>query len=106
MLPLPQRTKENYQVFLYRLNNPNLDLFNFVDAVKTFFMLADTRITENHSIPKGEIPIFDAANVTLKFVGKVNLSALRKYMMYTQVCLRLIFEFKNINVMYEYLGFF
>ncbi|KAF9805631.1 hypothetical protein SFRURICE_010038 [Spodoptera frugiperda] len=84
MLPLPQRTKENYQVFLYRLNNPNLDLFNFVDAVKTFFMLADTRITENHSIPKGEIPIFDAANVTLKFVGKVNLSALRKYMMYTQ----------------------
>ncbi|XP_022824632.1 alpha-tocopherol transfer protein-like [Spodoptera litura] len=84
MLPLPQRTKENYQVFIYRLNNPNLDLFNFVDAVKTFFMLADTRITENHDIPKGEIPIFDAANVSLRFIGKVNLSALRKYMMYTQ----------------------
>ncbi|KAJ8714605.1 hypothetical protein PYW07_002830 [Mythimna separata] len=84
MLPLPNKTKENYKVFIYRLNNPDLDLFNFVDAVKTFFMLADTRLTEDHEIPDGEIPIFDAANVSLKFIGKVNLSALRKYMMYTQ----------------------
>ncbi|CAH0588080.1 unnamed protein product [Chrysodeixis includens] len=84
MLPLPNKTNENYKVFIYRLNNPDLDLFNFVDAVKTFFMLADTRLTEDNDIPTGEIPIFDSANVSLKFIGKVNLSALRKYMIYTQ----------------------
>lgn len=87
MLPLPNKTKENYKVFIYRLNNPELDLFNFVDAVKTFFMLADTRLTEEDDIPSGEIPIFDSANVSLKFIGKVNLSTLRKYMLYTQVCI-------------------
>ncbi|XP_072938111.1 alpha-tocopherol transfer protein-like [Epargyreus clarus] len=84
MLPLPNKTKENYKVFIYRLNNPDLDLFNFTDAVKTFFMLADTRLTEEDDIPSGEIPIFDSANVSLKFIGKVNLSVLRKYMVYTQ----------------------
>ncbi|XP_046966650.1 clavesin-1-like [Vanessa cardui] len=84
MLPLPNKTKENYKVFIYRLNNPDYDLFNFIDAVKTFFMLADTRLTEEDDIPSGEIPIFDSANITLKFIGKINLSVLRKYMMYTQ----------------------
>ncbi|XP_047532320.1 alpha-tocopherol transfer protein-like [Vanessa atalanta] len=84
MLPLPNKTKENYKVFIYRLNNPDYDLFNFVDAVKTFFMLADTRLTEEDDIPSGEIPIFDSANITLKFIGKINLSVLRKYMLYTQ----------------------
>lgn len=86
MIPLPNRTPQNYKVFIYRLNNPDLDLFSFVDAVKTFFMLADTRLTEDDNIPSGEIPVFDSANVSLKFIGKVNLSVLRKYMMYTQVC--------------------
>lgn len=86
MLPLPNKTQQNYKVFIYRLNNPDLDLFNFVDAVKTFFMLADTRLTEDNDIPTGEIPIFDSANVSLKFISKINLSALRKYMIYTQVC--------------------
>lgn len=84
MLPLPNKTKENYKVFIYRLNNPDYDLFNFVDSVKTFFMLADTRLTEEDDIPSGEIPIFDSANITLKFIGKINLSVLRKYMLYTQ----------------------
>ncbi|CAK1580975.1 unnamed protein product [Parnassius mnemosyne] len=84
MLPLPNKTKENYKVFIYRLKNPELDLFNFIDAVKTFFMLADTRLTEEDDIPSGEIPIFDSANVSLKFMGKVNISVLRKYMLYTQ----------------------
>ncbi|XP_026493157.1 alpha-tocopherol transfer protein-like [Vanessa tameamea] len=84
MLPLPNKTKENYKIFIYRLNNPDYDLFNFIDAVKTFFMLADTRLTEEDDIPSGEIPIFDSANITLKFIGKINLSVLRKYMLYTQ----------------------
>ncbi|XP_069360357.1 alpha-tocopherol transfer protein-like [Maniola hyperantus] len=84
MCPLPHKTKENYRVFIYGLNNPDYDLFNFVDAVKTFFMLADTRLTEEDDIPSGEIPIFDTNNITLKFIGKINLAILRKYMLYTQ----------------------
>jgi hypothetical protein len=98
LIPLPKKTKENYKVFIYRLNNPDLDMFNFIDAVKTFFMLADTRLTEEEDIPAGEIPIFDSSNVSLKFIGKINLSVLRKYMLYTQVRL---YSFK---VFFPYTG--
>ncbi|KAM3965553.1 alpha-tocopherol transfer protein-like [Aphomia sociella] len=84
LIPLPRKTKENYKVFIFKLSNPDMDLFNFVDTVKTFFMLADTRLTEEDDIPAGEIPIFDSANVSLKFIPKINLSVLRKYMLYTQ----------------------
>lgn len=101
LIPLPYKTKENYKVFIYRLRNPDLDLFNFVDAVKTFFMLADTRLTGDEDIPAGEIPIFDSANVTLKFIGKINLSALRKYMLYTQVGRGSFFWFVLIGTLYQ-----
>ncbi|XP_041980556.1 alpha-tocopherol transfer protein-like [Aricia agestis] len=87
MMPLPNKTKENYRVFLYRLNNPDYDLFNFIDGIKTFFMLADTRLTEETDIPSGEIPIFDTMNINLKFMSKINLPVLRKYMLYTQEAL-------------------
>ncbi|XP_053611375.1 alpha-tocopherol transfer protein-like [Plodia interpunctella] len=96
LIPLPRKTKENYKVFLYRLNTTEIDLFNFVDAVKTFFMLADTRLTEEEDIPAGEVPIFDATNVSLKFIPKINLSVLRKYMLYTQEAIPI--RLKQIHV--------
>ncbi|CAG9790937.1 unnamed protein product [Diatraea saccharalis] len=96
LIPLPRTTKENYKVFLYRLSNPDMDLFSFVDVVKAFFMLADTRLTEEDEIPAGEIPIFDSANVSLKFIPKINLSVLRKYMIYTQEALPI--RLKQVHV--------
>lgn len=104
MLPLPNKTKENYRCFIYRLATPDLDAFNFVDAVKTFFMLADTRLTEDDDIPTGEIPIFDAANVTLKFISKINLSALRKYMMYTQEAMPIRLKQVHVINVPSYIG--
>ncbi|XP_075979371.1 alpha-tocopherol transfer protein-like [Anticarsia gemmatalis] len=104
MLPLPIKTKENYRVFIYRLSIPDLEHFNFVDAVKTFFMLADTRLTEDDDIPSGEIPIFDAANVSLKFIPKVNLSALRKYMMYTQEAMPIRLKQVHVINVPSYIG--
>ncbi|RZB41008.1 alpha-tocopherol transfer protein-like [Asbolus verrucosus] len=62
----------------------NIDKYNFVDSLKTFFMLADTRMiceTEFHS---GEIPIFDMEKYSLRHLTKVTLPILKKYMLYTQ----------------------
>lgn len=104
MLPLPIKTKENYRVFIYRLAVSDLDHFHFVDAVKTFFMLADTRLTEDDDIPSGEIPIFDAALVTMKFISKINLSALRKYMMYTQEAMPIRLKQVHVINVPSYIG--
>lgn len=63
--------------------------FNFNDAIKLFFMIADVRLIGNDSedgtFTVGEIPIFDLAGLTLKHITRVVLSTLRVYMKYTQV---------------------
>lgn len=48
-------------------------------------MIADLRMFIEGDESRGEIPIFDMANVTLRHLTKVNLPVLKKYMQYTQV---------------------
>lgn len=64
--------------------------FNFNDAIKLFFMVADVRlICGDHTdgtFTDGEIPIFDMAGLSLKHITRVVLSTLRVYMKYTQEC--------------------
>ncbi|BES87247.1 CRAL/TRIO domain [Nesidiocoris tenuis] len=84
LLPLPQTTPEGYKVFLYRLADTDADKFHFNDYVKCFFLVGDTRIKTEQTIPKGEVIIFDMTGYTLKHLTRVNLLSLRKYMQYTQ----------------------
>lgn len=48
-------------------------------------MVADVRMVTEMDIADGEIPIFDMNGLTLQHLTKVNLSILRKYMLYMQV---------------------
>lgn len=62
--------------------------FNFNEAIKLFFMVADVRLAcsdPNGTITDGEIPIFDMAGLSIKHLTRVVLSTLRVYMKYTQV---------------------
>lgn len=77
-------TKENYKLFVYRLNDNDYAKFHYVNSLKCFFMMADLRIYLEDDQSTGDIPIFDMANVTLKHLTRVSLPVLRKYMQYTQ----------------------
>lgn len=61
--------------------------FQFNDAIKMFFMVADVRLktADPNGLTDGEIPIFDMAGFSVKHLTKVVLSTLRTYMKYTQV---------------------
>lgn len=85
MIPLPKTTEENYKVFIYRLIDSDADNYYFNNNVKTFFMLADTRIISEFPLTEGEEPIFDVAGTTLRHITKMVLSTMRKYMAYIQV---------------------
>jgi len=84
LLPLPKLTKEGYKCFLYRLADSNPDKFHFNDYVKTFFLVGDTRVKTETSIPNGEVIIFDMKGYTFRHLTKVVLPSLRKYMQYSQ----------------------
>lgn len=74
--------KSNVKIFLLQ--------YNFTEAIKMFFMVADVRLTcmdadEPNSGWNGEVPVFDMAGYSLRHVTCVVLSVLRIYMKYTQV---------------------
>lgn len=84
-VPLRNLSETNDKIFIYHIKSPDPAKYNFVNALKAFFILADVRMAIETEIPDGEIPIFDMTNFTLKHLTKINLPVLRKYMMYTQV---------------------
>ncbi|KAF6207948.1 hypothetical protein GE061_016397 [Apolygus lucorum] len=84
LLPLPQMTPEGYKVLMYRLADSDPDKFHFNDYIKCFFLVGDTRVKTEQTIPKGDVVIFDMKGYQLKHLTRVNLLSLRKYMQYTQ----------------------
>jgi hypothetical protein len=84
IVPLPIPTKDNYKLFIYRLADPDPDKYNFVASLRTFFMIADTRMIFEKQFHNGEVPIFDMEGFSLRHLTKVTLPVLKKYMLYTQ----------------------
>lgn len=84
VIPLPKRTPEDYQVFLYRLSDPDPEKLVYNDYVKMLLLVADVRILSEGSIPAGDVPIFDLQGVSLRHLTRVVLPSLRKYMQYFQ----------------------
>ncbi|KAJ1528056.1 hypothetical protein ONE63_007975 [Megalurothrips usitatus] len=84
VLPLPVRTPEDYQVFLYRLSDPDPDKLVYNDYVKMLLLVADARIVSEDDIPAGDVPVFDLQGVSLRHLARVVLPSLRKYMQYFQ----------------------
>lgn len=85
MVAMPKTTKMNHQLLLYRFNDRNVENFSYENTLKTVFMMADVRILTQDNIPDGEILIFDMSGLTLKYLTKVNLSVMKRYMVYSQV---------------------
>lgn len=85
MVPLPKLTENNYKLYIYRLANSDPDKYQFVDSLKTFFMVADVRMVSEDVFPDGEVPIFDMSGYTLRHLSKVVLPLMKKYMVYSQV---------------------
>ncbi|XP_055601862.1 alpha-tocopherol transfer protein [Uranotaenia lowii] len=86
MVPLPCIEGCSDKFVFYRLVDCDPDKFHFNDVIRTFFVIADSRMIQP-DIPMtdgGDIPIFDMNGFTLRHLTKVILSTLRVYMRYTQ----------------------
>lgn len=85
LLPLPDKTPENYNVSIIRLIDDNPDKIIFNDVIKAFYIGADLRLVNTDEIwADGEVPIFDMTNVTLRHFTKINFQTLRLFMKYSQ----------------------
>lgn len=84
MIALPKQTPEGYQILMYRLTEFEPHKFAFNDALKSFFLFNDIRLSEDGLAP-GYIVIFDMKGVCLGHLTRINLSSIRKFMSYIQV---------------------
>jgi len=88
-VPLPERTAEDNQLFLYRLADFDPSRFVYDDYVKMLLLVADTRmlreVKEKIPLPSGDVPIFDMAGLNIRHLGRITLPSMRKYMHYFQV---------------------
>ncbi|XP_058821159.1 alpha-tocopherol transfer protein isoform X2 [Topomyia yanbarensis] len=86
MVPLPPIEGCEDRFIFYRLVDCDPDKFHFNDVIRTFFIIADSRMIQS-DVPMnngGDIPIFDMQGFTLRHLTKVVLSSMRVYMKYTQ----------------------
>lgn len=84
MVSLPNKTPEGYHILVYRLQDTDPSKVNFAEAVKTFAMFNDVRISED-GIAKGYIVVFDMKGLRIGHLTKIQLGPMRAFMSYIQV---------------------
>ncbi|CRL03400.1 CLUMA_CG016526, isoform A [Clunio marinus] len=85
LVPMVEKTPENYKVSIFRLTDPDPEKIDFNHVIKAFYMAADIRLASTEEVwSDGEIPIFDMTNITFKHFTKIVLSTLRLFMKYSQ----------------------
>lgn len=85
LIPLLDRTPENYKVTIFRLVDENPDIVNFNHVIKAFYIVTDIRlVTLDELWGDGEIPVFDMSNITLRHFTKIVFSTMRLFLKYSQ----------------------
>lgn len=74
----------NRCLWLYQINDPGLDNYDYISDAKLFFLTTDSRFIEADDLPEEDIVIIDAKDLTLKFLTKLNLSAARRLSKYQE----------------------
>lgn len=80
---MPKKTKDGYEILIYRLIDTDPSKIMFADAIKSFCMFNDVRISED-LLAEGYIVIFDMKGVRLGHITRVQLGPLKSFMAYIQ----------------------
>lgn len=85
---LPQNTKENHKISVFRLVDSNPDNFSYVEIIRMILTLLDARLicVDPNELIDGEISIVDVSGFGFKHFTKVlaNLGTMKAYFMYAQ----------------------
>lgn len=83
MVAMPKKTKEGYEMLIYRLTDTDPSKLMFADGIKGFCMFNDIRLSED-LLAEGYVVVFDMKGVRLGHVARVQLGPLRAFMAYIQ----------------------
>lgn len=84
MAAMPKLTPKGYHVMVYRLVDLDASKLNFAEAIKGFCMFNDYRISVD-GLAQGYVVVFDMKGIRLGHLTRVQLGAMRSFMIYIQV---------------------
>ncbi|KAJ8956083.1 hypothetical protein NQ318_016536 [Aromia moschata] len=83
LVRLPKTTPEGYRILMYSVRDCDPTKMNFTDCIKGFCMYNDCILSED-GLQEGYIVIFDMKGVQIGHLARVNLPALRCFLLYIQ----------------------
>lgn len=89
-------------IWLYQINDPGLDVYDYLLDVKLFYASTDAWLLENDYLEESDVVIMDLKDISLKFLTKCNMSVARKLAKYQQVSkgFQLIHLFQHSNLIF------
>lgn len=86
---LPKNTKENHKITIFRLNDPDVKNFSYVDMVRMIMALMDARLIhcDENELIDGEVGVIDVSGFGFRHFTHVlaNISTMKAYSRYAQV---------------------
>jgi hypothetical protein len=79
------------KIFISTGIDKNLDTHHLYDAFKIIMMIGDIRLMEEIEGVAGDVYILDARIVSPSHLGKLSISAVKKFLICVQVYSRLLF---------------
>lgn len=103
MVSVPKTTPEGYHILIYRLSDTDPAKMNFSDAIRSFCMFNDMRISED-GLTEGYIVVFDMKGLKLGHLAKIHLGSLRAFMTYIQVEYNADLTLRHVVVISHFAG--
>lgn len=75
----------NKNLWIWQLNDPGLEVFDYLDDAKLFFLSTDAWLLSNENLEEEDIAILDVKDISIKFLTKFNVSIAKKLSKYQEV---------------------
>lgn len=89
---LPGTTKEGYKVLYFRLKRTEPELYVLADVLKAQHMVSDLWHYK-YGTTVGDVACFDMQGVTLGHIPRLNMSVMKKNLLFLQVTIIIIWFF-------------
>ncbi|XP_068622675.1 alpha-tocopherol transfer protein-like [Battus philenor] len=75
---------EKKNVWVYQINDPGLEVYDYLLDVKLFYTSTDAWLLNNDYLEESDVVILDVKDISLKFLTKYNVSVARKLAKYQE----------------------
>ncbi|KAJ2949510.1 hypothetical protein O0L34_g15432 [Tuta absoluta] len=74
----------NRQLWIWQLNDPGLDNYDYLQDAKVFFLSTDAWLLNNEEFSEADVVLMDVKDISLKFITKFNVSVAKKMSKYQE----------------------